>query len=96
MLLVPSLLAQACTSVASMKGIQTLDLSGNRLSVAGATELAKALCRCRSLHEIVLEESVDVKDAPLVRACSCWCCWCRFAVAIAVDVIAVGVGVHIR
>eukprot|EP00904_Undaria_pinnatifida_P005486 jgi/Undpi1/2067/HiC_scaffold_12.g05453.m1 len=61
-------LAMACTSVASMKGIQTLDLSGNRLSVAGATELAKALCRCRSLHEIVLEESVDVKDAPLVSA----------------------------
>ena len=54
-----------------MKGIQTLDLSGNRLSEAGATELAKALCRCRSLHEIVLEESVDVKDAPAVSVCCC-------------------------
>ena len=62
----PSLLVQACSSVASMKGIQTLDLSGNQLSVAGATELAKALCRCRSLHEIVLEESVDVSEAPEV------------------------------
>lgn len=58
---------QACKAVASMKGIQTLDLSSNKLSLAGANALAKALWRCRSLHEIVLEESVAPKDADKVR-----------------------------
>lgn len=57
---------QACKAVANMKGIQTLDLSSNQLSVTGAAALAKALWRCRSLHEIVLEESVDPKDAEKV------------------------------
>lgn len=49
-----------------MKGIQTLDLSTNQLSLTGATALAKALWRCRSLHEIVLEESIDSKDTKAV------------------------------
>lgn len=49
-----------------MKGIQTLDLSSNQLSLTGAAALAKALWRCRSLHEIVLEESVASKDADKV------------------------------
>lgn len=53
---------QACEAVASMKGIQTLDLSSNQLSLAGAEALAKALWRCRSLHEIVLEESIASEE----------------------------------
>lgn len=57
---------QACKAVANMKGIQTLDLSSNQLSLTGAAALAKALWRCRSLHEIVLEESVASKDADKV------------------------------
>lgn len=54
---------KACNAVAGIKGIQTLDLSSNRLSKEGAKQLAKALWRCRSLHEIVLEESVEEKDS---------------------------------
>ncbi|CAM9770550.1 unnamed protein product [Scytosiphon promiscuus] len=61
-------LAQACASVAKMKGIQTLDLSSNKLSVAGSEAVAEALRVCRSLHEIVLEESVDIGDGPAVSA----------------------------
>lgn len=57
---------QACKAVANMKGIQTLDLSSNQLSLTGAAAMAKALWRCRSLHEIVLEESVASKDAEKV------------------------------
>ena len=62
-----SLTRQACQSAATVKGIQTLDLSSNRLSKECATQLAKALWRCRSLHEIVLEESVEEKDAEEVK-----------------------------
>ncbi|CAN0325671.1 unnamed protein product [Ectocarpus fasciculatus] len=51
-----------------MKGIQTLDISSNKLSLAGAKALAKALWRCRSLHEIVLEESVAADDTAAVSA----------------------------
>lgn len=60
-------LRQACKSVATMKGIQTLDLSNNRLSAGGALALAKSLSLCRSLHEIVLEESVQLDDTTHVR-----------------------------
>eukprot|EP00752_Nemacystus_decipiens_P013887 g12327.t1 len=59
-------LLTACKAVANMKGIQTLDLSSNQLSLTGAAALAKALWRCRSLHEIVLEESVTAKDSEKV------------------------------
>ncbi len=52
-----------------MKGIQTLDLSSNQLRLSGASALAKTLWRTRSLHEIVLEESVKPpEDAAAVRA----------------------------
>ncbi|CAN0143437.1 unnamed protein product [Ectocarpus sp. 12 AP-2014] len=61
-------LAIACKAVATMTGIQTLDISSNQLSLTGAKALAKALWRCRSLHEIVLEESVVPDDTATVSA----------------------------
>lgn len=56
-----------------MTGIQTLDLSNNKMSLAGAKALAKALWRCRSLHEIVLEETVSFQDTTEVPYASTVC-----------------------